>query len=55
MTEAEARLYEEACRNVRIAGARLRETADIPPIGFRGGLLAGLLGLLEWLATGESA
>lgn len=55
MTDTEARLYEEACRNVRIAGARLRETADIPPIGFTGGLVAGLLGFLGWLLTGEKA
>ncbi len=55
MTETETRLYEAACHNVRVLGARARETSDVPPIGFKAGLLAGLLGLLEWLATGESA
>lgn len=55
MTDAERKLADEAASSVRILGARIRELRDVPPVGFRGGIVAGLFGFLEWLLTGEKA
>lgn len=53
MTATEKRLLAEGARRVRILGDRTRSYTDIPPLGFKGTLTEGLLGLLGWLFMGE--